>query len=50
MLEMTKHVKKLLDGLLCKINKAQEMVNALREMGHDIDDDYIVDLKFFDED
>ena len=34
---------------MSKINKANELVNQLRAMGHDIDDDYMVDLNFFDD-
>ena len=40
--------KKILTGLLSKINKAQQMLNDIRGMGHDLDDDYIINLNFFD--
>ena len=41
--------QKVLNKLMSKINKANDLVNELRAMGHDIDDDYIVDLNFFDD-
>ena len=41
--------QKVLTNLMSKINKANDLVNELRAMGHDIDDDYIVDLNFFDD-
>lgn len=41
--------QKVLSNLMSKINKANELVNQLRAMGHDIDDDYMVDLNFFDD-
>ena len=44
-----KPCKKILTGLLSKINKAQQMLKDIRGMGHDLDDDYIINLNFFDE-
>lgn len=41
--------QKVLSNLMSKINKANDLVNQLRAMGHDIDDDYMVDLNFFDD-
>ena len=35
--------------MLSKIKKAQQMLNDIRGMGHDLDDDYIINLNFFDE-
>ena len=40
---------KLLNSLKTKIDKANDMMNQLRAMGHDIDDDYLVDINFFDD-
>ena len=40
--------KNILTGLLSKINKAHQMLNSIRGIGHDLDDDYIVNLDFFD--
>lgn len=40
--------QKLLNSLKTKIDKANDLINQLRAMGHDIDDDYVVDLNFFD--
>ncbi|PWA52160.1 hypothetical protein CTI12_AA457280 [Artemisia annua] len=41
--------QKLLNSLQTKIDKANEMISQLRAMGHDIDDDYLVDINFFDD-
>ncbi|PWA64817.1 hypothetical protein CTI12_AA339830 [Artemisia annua] len=40
--------QKLLHSLKTKVDKANDLINQLRAMGHDIDDDYVVDLNFFD--
>lgn len=41
--------QKFLCNLMSKINKANDLVSQLRAMGHHIDDDYMVDLNFFDD-
>ena len=42
---------KVLNGVQSKLNKTEAMIQEMRAMGHDLTDDYLVDLNFFsDED
>lgn len=42
--------KKVLDAVMSKVQKTNQLINELREMGHELTDDYVVDLNFFSED
>ena len=39
--------QQVLDGVKSKIVKAESMIKELRAMGHELTDDYVVDLNFF---
>ena len=42
---------KVLSAVQSKLNKTEAMIQEMLAMGHDLTDDYLVDLKFFsDED
>ena len=42
--------QKVLKGVASKLSKANGLINELRAMGHEITDEYVVDLNFFRED
>ncbi|GJR56418.1 hypothetical protein Tco_1406939 [Tanacetum coccineum] len=42
--------EKVLNGVKARVFKADTLINELRAMGHDLSDDYVVDLNFFRED
>ena len=39
--------QQVLDGVKAKILKAEAMIKDVRAMGHELTDDYLVDLNFF---
>ncbi|GJW95618.1 hypothetical protein Tco_0175290 [Tanacetum coccineum] len=41
---------KVLGNLMSNLVKANALINDLRALGHDINDDYVVNLNFFKED
>ncbi|GKA85682.1 hypothetical protein Tco_0807336 [Tanacetum coccineum] len=42
--------EKVLNGVKARVFKPDTLINELRAMGHDLSDDYIVDLNFFRKD
>ncbi|GKB61987.1 ribonuclease H-like domain-containing protein [Tanacetum coccineum] len=42
--------EKVLNGVKARVFKADALINELRAMGHDLSEDFIVDLNFFRED
>ena len=42
--------QKVLNGVNSRIMKTCSFINELRAMGHEITDDYVVDLNFFSQD
>ncbi|GKE31201.1 hypothetical protein Tco_1450523 [Tanacetum coccineum] len=42
--------EKVLNGVKARVFKADALINELRAMGHDLSEDYVVDLNFFRED
>ncbi|PWA77605.1 hypothetical protein CTI12_AA221210 [Artemisia annua] len=42
--------QKVLNGVNSKVLKTHSFINELRAMGHEITDDYVVDLNFFSRD
>ncbi|GJY25314.1 hypothetical protein Tco_0400040 [Tanacetum coccineum] len=42
--------EKFLNSVKARVFKADALINELRAMGHDLTDDYVVDLNFFRED